>query len=200
MTENLLRHHPALYRRLYSSTIVGAEVNLAPIFKGWNLWLVNQKLSLDIDPMMVGVSRDRRLRVWVEDEVKRGPGVDTGDIVRLKGDQVDVLASVPAALRIAATKEQVPGPPMLLDGESELRVVRFFNRGLESSIPWPHDGDYILDRVYVPDPKIPETGAPPPKTTVENVVKPVGEGIERVLMLALGVATVALVASVVMKK
>lgn len=183
------------------SPSVGRDpTNLAPIFPGWNVWEVSQKLDLDFDPLFIGVSRDRRLRVWVEDQVKRSPAVDTGDSLQLKGDQVDILAGVPPALRIAATKEDVPGDPMLLDGESSLRTVRFFNRGASGSIPWPHDDDYILDRVYIPDPKVPETAAPPPKTTVQQVVDPTLGGLEAVVKIALGVAAVALVAAVVSKK
>ena len=183
------------------SFLVGRdETNLTPIFPGWNVWAVDQKIDLDFDPMMVRVSRDRRLKIWVEDSVKRSASVDTGDALLLKGEQVDILGGIPAGLKVAATKENVPGDPMLLDGESNLRVVRFFNRGAPGSISWPHDDDYILDQVYIPDPRVPETSAPPPKTTVQAVVKPIGEGIEDVVKIALGIAAVAIVAAVVVKK
>ena len=176
------------------------DTNLAPIFPGWNVWSVNQKIDMDFDPMMVGVSRDRRLKVWVEDNIKRSASVDTGDALLLKGDQVDILASVPGALKIAATKENVPGDPMLLDGESSIRVVRFFNRGNPGSIPWPHDDDYVLDRVYIPDSKVPETSAPPPRTTTESVVRPVINATETVVKVALGVAAIAIVLAIVPRK
>ena len=138
---------------------------LAPVFKGWNVWAVDQVKDLDFTVLGICVSRDRQLQVWVEDHVRLdAPGTDVADPLDLKGSQVQILAGdAPAGLKVFRRKEQVPGDVMLVNGESDLRLVRFFNRGQASSLPWPHDDNYILDAVYQPDPGQSITSGPPPR-------------------------------------
>src|SRR3954466_756227 len=108
-----------------------ADPAMAPVFEGWNVWAVYQKTDLDFEWLMVEVDRDRRLRFWVEDQVRlNAPGTDVSDPIDLKGSQVHIIAGeAPEGLASARRKEQVPGAPMLLEGANERRVVRFFNHG-----------------------------------------------------------------------
>lgn len=142
-----------------------ADPAMAPVFEGWNVWAVYQKTDLDTEISMIGLSRDRRLRIWVEDEVRlNAPGTDVSDPIDVKGSQVQIVAGdAPSGLKSGARKEQVPGDVMLLDGENERRVVRFFNHGKASALPWPHDKNYLLDEVYQPDPHATVTSGDAPR-------------------------------------
>lgn len=171
---------------------------LAPVFEGWNVWAVDQLDDLSFDPLDIGLDRDRRLRIWVEDQVRlNAPGTSVADPLDLKGSQVQIIAGDNVTdLVIAQSKEQVPGPPMLLDGANERRIVRFFNHGAASSLPWPHDSDYILDAVYKPDPKASETAGPAPRQiaagTADDAKKAAGQTTVAVLWVVGGVAALAL--------
>jgi hypothetical protein len=175
-----------------ASMQVGAELApssaFAPVFKGWNVWTVVQVRDLPFSVAMIGVSRDRQLRVWVEDAVRLGaPGAVVADPVDLKGGQVEILPAVPAGLKVAKSKESVPGDAMVVESQEqppELRVVRFFNRGEESRVVWPHDDSYLLDQVLEPDPKNDATKGPGPGTITTGVVKPIGEGATELLKYA----------------
>lgn len=161
----------------------------APVFKGWNVWVVAQKNDLGFDPLMVGVSRDRQLRIWVEDEIRlKAGGAELADSLALKGSQVEILPARPTGLRSAQNKDQVPGETALvLDGPAELRVVRFFNRGAPARLVWPHDDDYLLDEVLQPDEKNPATSGAPPKTITSDVTEPIKEAAGTVLAVGAGV-------------
>ena len=146
---------------------------LAPVFPGWNVWAVYELDDLPFSLLMVGVDRDRQLRIWVEDAVRlHAPGATVADPVDLKGPMIEILAGVPEGLKSAARKESVPGPPMLTDGPASRRVVRFFNRGAEARLPWPHDGSFLLDEVYTPDAHNPATSGPGPATGGSAVTAP----------------------------
>lgn len=151
--------------------------DFAKVFPGWNVWAVWQQKDLNFEPLHVGESRDRRLRIWIEDAVRLGaPGTIVADPVDLKGGQIEILPGAPAGLSQVQRKEDTSGPAMLLDGPGELRFVRFYNRGAPGSLVWPHDGNYLLDAVYQPDPKNETTSGPAPSTiggTVAGGVKEV---------------------------
>lgn len=164
----------------------------APVFKGWNVWVVAQKNDLGFDPLMVGVSRDRQLRIWVEDQVRENAGgAELGDPVALKGSQVEILPARPTGLRSAQNKDQVPGDALFLEGAAELRIVRFFNRGAPARLVWPHDDDYLLDEVMQPDERNPTTSGPPPKTVTEDVIEPIKD-VGTDVLVAVGVGVGAL--------
>ena len=168
--------------------------DLAKVFPGWNVWAVWQQKDLNFEPLHVGESRDRRLRIWVEDAVRLGaPGTVVADPIDLKGSQIEVLPGEPAGLSQTQRKEDVSGPAMLLDGPGELRFVRFYNRGPAGSLVWPHDGNYLLDAVYQPDPKNETTSGPAPNTIGSTV----GGGVQQTLGDAFsGLGTVAAIAGV----
>lgn len=142
--------------------------DFAPVPAGWNVWAVWQRRDLsDINPQWWGVPRDRRLRAWVEDRL-RYRGIDVSDPWALAGSQVEILLGVPNDLEVLKSKEQLEHSAPLLNGEAELRAVRFFNRGAASSLPWPYADDYLLDRVYKPDEKNASTSGPPPGKTIDG--------------------------------
>jgi hypothetical protein len=182
---------------------------LAPVFPGWNVWGVWQKDSLDVEISMIGVSRDRRLRIWVENEVDdNAPGAEVGDPLspnptKFKGEMVQIIASDAGLLSIAR-KELVPGASLILDGPATLRFVRFYNRGPFTGLAWPHDANYLLDAVYMPSATNPVTNAPAPASAAADVdaaadaaasaAKSIGSGLVVVLGIGLGVAVLAAVA------
>lgn len=170
----------------------------APVFPGWNVWEVWQKDDLDLEPLMVGVSRDRRLRIWVEDVLDDAAGTAVADPLNpaaLRGAQVEIIPAT-GKLEVAATKESVPGPALLLDSPATLRVVRFYNRGDFGVLAWPHDGNYLLDRVFVPSTDNPVTAAPAPSSlggAATEVVEGAKKTVSAVAWVAAGAAAVALV-------
>lgn len=172
-----------------------ADPAMAPVFEGWNVWAVYQKTDLDFEPLMLGLSRDRRLRIWVEDNVRlNAPGTDVADPIDVKGSQVQIIAGdAPSGLKSAARKEQVPGDVMLLEGDNERRVVRFFNHGKASALPWPHDSNYLLDEVYQPDPHAAVSSGDAPR----QIAGGTADDIKKTLPLA-GTVVAVLVGGVVL--
>lgn len=164
----------------------GGKVNsaMAPVFPGWNVWKVWQVKDLPFSLMMLGVSRDRQLQIWVEDQVRlNAGGTDVADPADLKGSHVQILADAPG-LSTAVQKESVPGPAMLVDGPADLRAVRFFNKGGQSQLPWPHDESYLLEAVLQPQADNPATSGPAPVTigqTIGNgVIQPIGDALSAI--------------------
>lgn len=144
------------------------------IYPGWNIWQVWQVKDLPFSVMMVGVSPDRQLRIWVEDKLRLGAsGAQVADPIDLKGGQIELLNGSPEGLVTDQRKEQVSGPAMVVSGPATLRALRFFNRGLKATMAWPHDESYLLERTFVPSPTNPATSGPPP-TTIPGTI---GEGI-----------------------
>ncbi len=142
---------------------VGSPVGFAQVFKGWNVWQVLAKDSLDFNPLMIGVSPERQLRIWVEEQADKAPGVAVADPANpfaLKGGQVEVMQSA-AGLE---PERELPGGSLLLDAPSTPLFVRFFNRGEEAVTPWPHDSNFVLHTVYVPNATNPLTNAAPPSS------------------------------------
>ncbi len=153
-----------------------AEINTVPIFAGWNVWAVWQKKDLDFELDAVGLSRDRRLRLWTHEAADLSPsGID------FKGADVEILPGSPD-LPVSHRKEEVAGPAMTLDGDAERRYVRFYNRGAQRNRPWPHDANYVLDFMYDPrNSEAPEVSSPPPETTLGGAASAVGEGAAAIL-------------------
>jgi hypothetical protein len=143
---------------------------------------------------MVGISRDRQLQIWVEDQVRlQAPGAKVADPIDLKGSQVQVLTGAPS-LKTLRRKESVPGPALVVETQDlppQLRFVRFCNRGAASQLPWPHDESYLLDAVFQPDPTNPVTQGDCTGTIVDNITKPAAEAAKTTLEVALVVALLA---------
>ncbi len=176
--------HP-LYQAMHQSNVgVVTDPSLAHVFAGWNVWAVDQVKDLPFDPMMIGIDRSRQLRIWVEDQVRlHAGGASVADPIDLKGSQVEILANAPTGLSVFQHKEQVPGDPMLASGETALMYVRFFNRGSESNLPWPHDESYILDQVLTPSPNSPATIGPGPGTITSRAIDPTVDVLKGALVV-----------------
>lgn len=163
---------------------VGAEAqDFVTIFPGWNVWAVWAVKSPSFDPLMIGVSPERRLRIWVEDQVRlHASGAVVADPLDLKGGQVELLPSEASTegLTVKGRKEETGGPALTVDGPAELHFIRFFNRGAEAKLPWPHDEDYLLDRYYQPSTSAPATQGPGPSTMTNTVVQPATDALKPV--------------------
>lgn len=186
------------------------QTGFAPIFPGWNVWQVWQVKDLPFSISMIGVSPERQLRIWVEDEVRLHSAADVADSIDLKGGQVQVIPGGDQGLATLMRKEQVPdGATFLVDGPANLFTVRFFNRGGQTAIAWPHDSSYLLDAVLGPDPNNSATSGPAPtkiaQTVGEGVIAPVTDVIKSVpwylwLAGAIGLGFVLLPSGEVIRK
>lgn len=143
------------------------DPGFAPIFHGWNVWDVFAKNDLDTEIGGIGVSPDRRLRIWVDDSIREGaPAAEVADPANpltLVGGTIEIIQNA-GGLQPALRKESVPGPAFLLDSPATLHTVRFFNRGPETALSWPHSENFLLDVVYQPTKASPITNAPEPGT------------------------------------
>ncbi len=145
----------------------------APIFAGWNVWSVWQKDDLDFELGGVGLTDERRLRVWVEDTADAASGAQLHDPLNpsakhFDGDEVDVLQNA-AGLSVSVDRTSVPVGIPPLEGAVTLRFVRFYNRGVPTVVPWPHSSNYLLEAVYAPAKDNPVTNAPAPVSATETV-------------------------------
>jgi len=156
-----------------------SEPGVIPIFPGWNIWNLWQVNDLDFSIMNIGVTPERQLRIWVEDQIRNNAGAaEVADPLAIKGSQIQVLPGLPTGLRIMMRKEQVPGcegdgcagPTMVVNGPASMKTVRFFNRSnTQTSMPWPHDNNYLVDAVYVPSVDNPISSGGGPSTVLSPV-------------------------------
>jgi hypothetical protein len=140
-------------------------MTLATIHKGWNVWGLLAARDLSFSPLWIGVSPERRLRAWVEDHADAAPGANVADQwnpARLKGEAVEILQA-PEGLEAETERTEI-SPPVAPPADNVRVFVRFFNRGVEASTPWPHDEDFALDTIYAPSKENPITSAPEPPT------------------------------------
>lgn len=164
----------------------------AKVFKGWNVWAVLRKNDLSFNPLMVGVSPDRQLRIWVEAAADKAPGAavaDPANPFNLRGGQVEILQSPEGLEPEAEASSELPGQVPLLFGNapSSRLVVRFYNRGSEGVTPWPHDDDFFLDTIYTPSADNPLTNGPAPGSlagTATQVADQVGSTLKVVAIVA----------------
>lgn len=144
-----------------------ADPGFAPIFKGWNVWDVLAKDDLDFELGGVGASPERRLRIFVENAIVDGAPAasvdDQNNPLKLVGSMVEIIAS-PGNLQPAATRAAVPGTPLVLDAPATKHTVRFFNRGDETELSWPHSSNFLLDTVYQPSASSSITSGAPPSS------------------------------------
>ncbi len=163
---------------------------LCKVFSGWNVWSVYQKNDLDFEPMMTGLDRGRRLKIWVEVTAAESPGSDINDALALRGSQVQILNGEPTGLEYAARREEQEGPLLMLDGPAELRFVRFFNRGQEGVIPWPHDDNYLLAATYKASAQNPLTAGPAPERMMDAPKAAISDTAMQIGGIALGIGVI----------
>lgn len=148
------------------------DPGFAPIFHGWNVWDVFAKNDLDTEIGGIGVSPDRRLRIWVDNSIREGaPAAEVADPANpltLVGGTIEIIQNA-GGLQATLRKESVPGPAILLDGPATVHTVRFFNRGPATALSWPHNDNFLLDAVYQPSTASPITNAPEPGTLAGSV-------------------------------
>lgn len=164
------------------SFIIGApaapqlEPGFAPVFAGWNVWDLYQADKLDESILgklwHAGMSPERLLRVWIEDQLRdNAHGAEVADPANpaaLSGDPIQIIPRVSTLDRFV-TRQSVPelSGAMQLgtdDSKTTLRTVRFYNRGLATVLPWPHDQNFVLDIVYTPSLTNSITNSQPPST------------------------------------
>jgi hypothetical protein len=151
-----------------------APAGFAQIFAGWNVWDVWQSQDpnegIGDAVLNAGISLERQLRIWVEDWIREhAPAAAIADTVNpfaLKGSQVEIIPN-PGGLELLQTRADIPG----LAGAMQLgkqgsqglkRTVRFFNRGAETAVAWPHDENYLLESVFQPTSANPLTSGEAP--------------------------------------
>jgi len=175
--------------------MTGSTQGFAPVFVGWNVWNVYQ--AADPDESLLGaiwhagISQDQLLKLWVENQLEdNAPGVNVSDPVNpnpehFRGDEVQIIPST-AGLKVAVGRESIPDLAGALQVGNEgsaalLRSVRFYNRGRQTMLPWPHDRNFVLDAVYMPDPSNAITNSPAPKTAggeLDAAGKALGHALE----------------------
>lgn len=180
-----------------------APPGIVPIFAGWNVWDVWQADNPSFSVMNIGLSLERQLRVWVENQIKdNAPGSDVADPLNpaaLRGEQVQPIGHV-TGLTIAATRAD---DPELADAKlnssgstATLRTVRFWSRApgerykLVTTMPWARDDDYLLNVVYQPTAKSPVTNAPQPGSLAGTASDFAGEAGTVLKVVAVGAAVV----------
>ena len=174
-----------------------APPGFATIFKGWNVWDIWQAQDpvegLGDSISNLGLSLERQLRIFVEKWADNGPGVAVGDTANpfaLRGDQVDIIPNA-ADLQPAETRSQIPelagAVQVGKEGTSAQRfTVKFFNRGAEAVVAWPHDANYLAENVYQPTATSPITGAPPPSSLAGAASAAAGEAAQVLKVVAIG--------------
>ena len=184
----------------------------APIFPGWNVWDLwvadDPDTSILTDLWNAGESPERVMRVWVENELEENaPGsavADPANPAALRGDQIQPIPKV-TGLDVAASRADIPA----LAGAEQvgkqgstatLRTVRFWNRGAQTVMPWPHDENFLLDAVYTPSTTNAVTNAPQPTSlagTATDAGAAIGHGLETLAWVVGGVAALLLLSKFV---
>jgi hypothetical protein len=171
-----------------------AAAGFVPIFAGWNVWDVWQADDPTFSIMNIGLDLDRELRIWVENEIKdNAPGAavaDPANPAALRGDQIQIIPHV-NGLQSAATRGDIPELAGAMQigsqgSKATLRTVRFWNRGSETSMPWAHDENYMLDQAYTPSSSNSATNAPQPSSlgaTATTIAGDVGTGLKVVAIV-----------------
>lgn len=169
-----------------------ADPGFAPIFKGWNVWDVYALNNLHTEIGGIGVSDDRRLRIWVENEIKdHAPAAAVDDQAnpnKLVGAMIEIIQNA-GTLSPAARRVDLPGAPMLLDGPATLHTVRFFNRGDQTELSWPHNDNFLLDTAYEPSAASPITSGAAPSSLAGDVGA-AAESIKHLTVVVLEVAAI----------
>lgn len=189
--------------RLGSGQVGAPAAGFAQLFPGWNVW----ELWQSQDPiegigdavLNAGLSLERQLRIWVEDWIKEhAPAAAVADPANpfaLKGAQVEIIPN-PGGLELLQTRADVPGLAGAMQlgkqGSQGLKfTVRFFNRGAETAVAWPHDDNYLLEAVYQPSSSNPITSGAAP-SSAGGIATDVAAGVTSTLKVVAIVGGVAL--------
>lgn len=168
------------------------------VYPGWNVWDVWQADDPTFNIMDVGLSLERQLRIWVENEIKdNAPGsavADPANPAALRGDQIQPIPKV-AGLTVAQARGDIPTlAGALTIGSSgsgaTLRTVRFWNRGAASVMPWPHDENYVVDAAYTPSTSNPVTNAPQPSSLGKSASELAADASSALTVLVVGAGVV----------
>ncbi|HXJ69879.1 MAG TPA: hypothetical protein VNM39_13295 [Verrucomicrobiae bacterium] len=194
--------------------MIGAPTpqGFAPIFQGWNVWDVwaadDPDTSILTDLWNAGESPERVLRVWIEDEIKdNAPGsavADPANPAALKGDQIQPIPFV-TGLDVASSRANIPalaGSQQLgkQGSKATLHTFRFFNRGAQTVMPWPHDENFLLDAVYTPSASNAVTNAPQPSSLggiATDAGAAIGHGLETLAWVVGGAAALVLLSKLI---
>lgn len=202
-------HHHAR-GRVGAATTPTAAPGFVTVFPGWNVWALwrsdNPDRSVFADIWNAGMSPDRELQVWVENQIKdnaNGAAVaDPANPAALRGDQIKIIPGA-NGLVVDGTRADIPelaGPVQLGEQDSKAsRVfVRFYNRGQQALMPWPHDANVLLDASFLPSTSNALTNGAAPSSLggaaaelekqVESVVKVIAIGGGLVLATVLVIA------------
>jgi len=190
---------------------VGAPApGFVTVYPGWNVWALwrsdDPDRSIFSDIWNAGLSADRELQIWVENQIKdnaNGAAVaDPANPAALRGDQIQIIPSA-NGLAVDGTRADIPelaGAVQLGKKSSKAsRVfVRFYNRGEQSLMPWPHDQNVLLDASFVPSTSNQLTNGAAPSSlggaatdlanSAESVVKVIAIGGGLVLAAVLVIA------------
>ena len=188
-----------------------APQGFATVFPGWNVWDLWQASQPDRGVLSTiwnaGISPDQSLRLWVENQIEdNAPGANLSDPLNpnpehFRGDEVQII-SKPTGLAQSEVRGEIPELAGALQvgvtGSSALpRSVRFYNRGAQTVMPWPHDQNFVVDTVYTPSLTNPITNSQPPKTVgggLDAAGKAAAEALgEVVTVAAWGLGGIALI-------
>jgi hypothetical protein len=168
------------------------------VFPGWNVWVLWRSDDPDRGILgtiwNLGMAPDTELRVWVEDQIKdnaHGAAVaDPLNPAALRGAQIQIIPSA-NGLKVDATRADIPelaGAVQLgKSGSKASRVfVRFYNRGEQSVMPWPHDENVLLDNSFVPSKTNSLTNGPAPGSLAGTATNIANEAESVVKVIAIG--------------
>lgn len=159
-----------------------APAGFATVFAGWNVWDVSVADELETEVLMLGVSPGRRLRIFVEQTVQEAPGVDVAEPLNpleLQGEQVEIIDNPADLVAIETADQQKPGASLLISEPSHIETVRFFNKGVDSTVSWPMSfraggggtRNFLLEAVYQPTAVSPLTKNLPSKSAADKVAE-----------------------------
>lgn len=198
------------FARVGAAAPSSTQPGFVTVYPGWNVWALwrsnDPDRSIFSDIWNAGLSADRELQIWVENQIKdnaTGTAVaDPANPAALRGDQIQIIPGA-NGLTMDATRADMPdlaGAVQLgKTGSKASRVfVRFYNRGQQSLMPWPHDQNVLLDASFVPSSSNQLTNGAAPSSlggtatdlanSAESVVKVIAIGGGLVLAAVLVIA------------
>jgi hypothetical protein len=180
------------------------------VFPGWNVWALWRASDPDRGLLgtiwNLGMEPDTEIRVWVEDQIKdNAPGAAVADPMNpaaLRGAQIQIIPGA-NGLAVDATRADIPDLAGALQlGKKSSKAsrvfVRFFNRGSQSVMPWPHDENVLLDNSFVPSSSNSITSGAAPSSLAGSATKLADTAESVIQVIAIGgglvLATVLVIA------
>ncbi len=183
--------------------------NMTAIFPGWNVWKLYATDPLPFSLLDLGLSDERRVRIFVEDWVRTKSDAKVADPLALKGSMVQVIAGVQGLVAVQR-REDVDGPLLTIKAPVKEWYVRFFNRagdantlletGIpfpQASVPWPHSPSIVLDRVYLPTKTSQITLGGPPPTIAGSTGAAIASTVDEVIVTPAGKTVLPIVGAAV---